>query len=85
MMQRNSNRRIEMTKFKNSDRKLDDAVLDAVVGGAMEEALSPQLAPCGPSCGRMDVHRRFREACPLHVSPLIFIPEAASVLTSGLF
>lgn len=32
-----------MTKFKNSDRKLDDAALDAVAGGAMEEALSPQL------------------------------------------
>jgi hypothetical protein len=33
-----------MTTFKNSDRKLDDASLDTVVGGAMEDALSPQLA-----------------------------------------
>jgi hypothetical protein len=39
-----------MTKFKNSDRKdpsgllIDDAQLDAVVGGALEDYLSPQLA-----------------------------------------
>ena len=39
-----------MTKFKNSDRNdqsvllIDDAQLDAVVGGARQDYLSPQLA-----------------------------------------
>ena len=39
-----------MTKFKNSDRNdpsvvlIDDAQLDAVVGGALQNSLSPQFA-----------------------------------------
>jgi hypothetical protein len=41
------NRKTAMTKFKTADRdsknQLDDSQLDAVVGGAMLDALSPQL------------------------------------------
>lgn len=40
-----------MTKFKNSDRKLDDAALDTVVGGALADALSPQLALAAQQVG----------------------------------
>jgi hypothetical protein len=40
-----------MTKFKNSDSKLDDVALDGVVGGAMEEVLSPQLALAAHAVG----------------------------------